>query len=254
MSEKETCMDARRNRNLSQYDRKYVQIRDAYGDSFTGIARYEQEEFLAHEYGGSEDGIFIEDVLLYRSQIASIEETERHGTAELWTRRLVLRRYREEDAEDLYRELGRDPSSAEYSGWNPYATLELARKTVQQFLKSYQDEHFYGWLMEEEEAFLGTIGAYDYRDGKIEVGFTVKKSCRGRGYATEALTAVLRYLTENEGIACVTAWCAAENTGSKSVLEKAGMQLVRTEKGGLAVGDTVYDRLIYEYRAEGSTL
>ena len=59
---------------------------------------------------------------------------------------------------------------------------------------------------------------------------------------------MLEYLTGNEGIPCVTAWCAAENTGSRRVLEKAGMRFVNTEKNGLAVGDRVYDKLIYEYR------
>ncbi len=60
---------------------------------------------------------------------------------------------------------------------------------------------------------------------------------------------VLEYLTENEGIPCVTAWCAAENTASRRVLEKSGMQLVSIEKGGLTVGDKTYDKLNFEYRA-----
>ena len=97
---------------------------------------------------------------------------------------------------------------------------------------------------------MGTIGAYDYRDGRIEAGFSIIRVCWGRGYATEALKAVPQYLTENEGIPCMTAWCAAENAGSRKVLEKAGMRLVRTEKDGLTVGDRTYDRLVYEYRAD----
>ncbi|MBQ6662126.1 MAG: GNAT family N-acetyltransferase, partial [Firmicutes bacterium] len=56
------------------------------------------------------------------------------------------------------------------------------------------------------------------------------------------------YLTENEGISCVTAWCAAENTGSRRVMEKAGMRLARTEKGTLTVGEKTYDKQVYEYR------
>ena len=60
---------------------------------------------------------------------------------------------------------------------------------------------------------------------------------------------MLEYLTENEGIPCVTAWCAAENIGSKRVLEKAGMKPVRTEKDGLAFENRVYDKRIYEYRS-----
>ena len=51
-----------------------------------------------------------------------------------------------------------------------------------------------------------------------------------------------------EGISSVIAWCAAANIESRRVLEKAGMRCINTEKNGLAVGDRVYDKLIYEYR------
>ena len=93
------------------------------------------------------------------------------------------------------------------------------------------------------------IGAYDYEDDRIEVGFSVVPGWQGSGLATEALKKVPNYLTENESIPCVTAWCTAKNAGSKRVLEKAGMKLVGTESGGLTVGDRVYDKLICEYRS-----
>ena len=54
-------------------------------------------------------------------------------------------------------------------------------------------------------------------------------------------------LMMNEGIPCVTAWCASNNTGSRRVLEKSGMQLIRTEKDGLKVGEKTYDKLVFEY-------
>ena len=98
------------------------------------------------------------------------------------------------------------------------------------------------------DVIVGTIGAYDYQADEIEVGFSVAPDWQGRGLATEALKKVLEYLTENEGIPCVKAWCAADNVGSKRVLEKAGMKLAGTEKNGLTVGDKVYDKLIYELR------
>ncbi|MBQ9593868.1 MAG: GNAT family N-acetyltransferase, partial [Lachnospiraceae bacterium] len=79
------------------------------------------------------------------------------------------------------------------------------------------------------------------------VGFSIDRMCWGKGYATEALQRVLAYLTENEGIPRVTAWCAAENIGSRRVLEKSGMHLVNIEKDGLAVGDRTYDKLNFEY-------
>ena len=240
--------------DLSKYEKKHIQLKDIYGNTFTGLASYGNYEFLMHEYGGDEDGIFIEDYLVYNSQIASIEEIEVHGTAELCTERLIMRRYTPEDAEPLYQRLGTDPSMYQYSGWNPYATLEMAQETVQRFIDSYDDEHSYSWVMDDDDILVGTIGAYDYKidpstdHDQIEVGYSVVKNWQGRGYATDALKEVLKYLTENEGISCVTAWCASENTGSRRVLEKSGMQLVRTEQGGIVAGGKTYDKMIYEYK------
>ena len=236
-------------KDLSIYDGKHVRITDKWGESFVGMAEYGNEAFLECEYGGEEDGIFIEDCLIYHSQIVSIKENEVHGTVELWTERMILRRYRPEDADDLYRYLGTDPAMYEYSGWNPYATPEMARETVQGFINRYDDERTYSWVMDIDDVIVGTIGAYDYHDDRIEVGFSVVPGWQGRGLATAALRKVLEYLTENEGIPCVTAWCAAENAGSRKVLEKAGMRLISEDKGGLQVGDRVYDKLVYAYEA-----
>ena len=233
---------------LLKYDGKHVRLTDIYGKTFTGMARYGVYEFLMHEYGGVEDGLFIEDYLIYNSQIAYIEEIEVHGTVELWTEQMTLRRYRPEDAEQLHQRLGTDPTMYKYSGWNPYATLEMAQETVDRFIANYDDEHSYSWVMDSDDVIVGTIGAYDYQDDRIEVGFSIVRSWQGRGLATKALQKVLEYLTENEGIPCVTAWCASENIGSRRVLEKVRMRLVRTEKESLTVGDRVYDKLIYEYR------
>ena len=234
--------------NLSDYDGKYVRVKNIYGDTFSGLAEYGNCDFLECEYGGNEDGIFIENFLIYNSQIKSIEEIEVHGTAEMWTERMILRRYCLKDAEPLFRRLGTDPAMYKYSGWNPYATLKMAQETVREFIAGYDDDHFYSWVMDVDDVLVGTIGAYDYDNDQIEVGFSVVREWQGRGIATAAVKKVLEYLTENEGISCVTAWCAAENTGSRRVLEKAGMQLVRIEKDGLKVEDKVYDKLIYEYR------
>ena len=120
---------------------------------------------------------------------------------------------------------------------------------MNRFIDGYDDDHSYSWVMDSDDVLVGTIGAYDYQDDHIEVGFSIVKGWQGRGLATEALRKVLEYLTENEGIPCVTAWCASENIGSRRVLEKAGMRLVRTDKDGLTVGDRVHDKLTYEYRS-----
>ena len=101
---------------------------------------------------------------------------------------------------------------------------------------------------------IGTIGAYDYDQDKsqIEVGFSIERASWGKGYAAEALQAVLEYLTSQEGIACVTAWCASDNIASKRTLEKAGMRLSIIDVGGLEVDGQRYDKLVYTYSNQES--
>ena len=115
------------------------------------------------------------------------------GTSEIRTDRLLLRRYRTEDANELYEKLGKDPQMYKYSGWNPYADPDVARKTVQMFIDNYAYTSFYGWAIEYDGKLIGNIGAYDYEGDKkqIEVGFSIERGSWGQGFATEALTAVL---------------------------------------------------------------
>lgn len=172
------------------------------------------------------------------------------GTIQLQTPRLVLRRHVPQDAAPLHERFGRDAVMYEYSGWNPYATPEDAARAVAELIASYDDPRSYAWAVEREGRLVGTVGAYDYdpASGSIEVGMSIEQASWGKGFATEALAAVLRYLADEEGIAVVTAWCAADNVGSWRAMEKAGMRRVRTEPAGLTVGDVTFDKLIYEYR------
>lgn len=176
------------------------------------------------------------------------------GTQEIRTRSLLLRRHVTGDAAPLCENFGIDPAMFEYTGWNPYATPQMAEKTVREYIDAYADQRFYGWAIESAGGLMGTNGAYDYDAEKnsVEVGMSIERTSWGKGYATEALSAVLRYLTEEEGIATVTAWSAAGNIGSRRAMEKSGMVEVRTEKNALVVGGSTYDKVWYEFRGTGA--
>ena len=173
------------------------------------------------------------------------------GTITLRTQRLLLRRHVPGDAGLLYRNFGTNAAMYRYSGWNPYASPEQARETVQRFIDSYADPGFYSWAIECEGRMIGTIGAYDPDPEKdqIEVGFSIEQASWGKGYAAEALRSVLEYLTVQEGIARVTAWCASDNIASGRTMEKAGMRLSGIDAGGLEIDGQRYDKLDFVYEA-----
>ncbi len=174
------------------------------------------------------------------------------GTKELRTKRLHLRRHRIGDAALLWKNIGCDREMFQYTGWNPYDSMEQAERTIRSFIGRYGDPHFYSWAAERENELIGVIGAYDYNEEKdsIEVGLSIAKAFWGQGFGSEALKAVLLFLTETEKIRTVTAWCAGENIGSRRVMEKSGMVLTGIEPGALRVGDSRMDRWDFCYNAE----
>ena len=171
------------------------------------------------------------------------------GTNEFTTERLLLRRYNLDDAQILYDKFGCNPQMYEYSGWNPYATKEMSKKTVQRFIDSYNNTDFYGWAIEYKGKLIGTIGAYDYDSEKkqIEMGMSIERASWGNGFATEALEGVLKYLTAQDDIEVITAWCASENFGSIKAMQNAGMKHTSTEEGILEIDGKKYDKLIFKY-------
>lgn len=79
-------------------------------------------------------------------------------------------------------------------------------------------------VVERERALVvGGIGFRGRPDrGESEVGYGIVQSCRGRGYATEALVALCGAAFADRELVAVVATTDPENLGSQRVLEKAG--------------------------------
>lgn len=75
-----------------------------------------------------------------------------------------------------------------------------------------------------EGELVGTVGAF-VLDGQREITYWVDRAWWGRGVATRALTLLLEIVTDRP----VHARVAADNIGSRRVLEKAGFRVIDTE-------------------------
>ena len=59
-------------------------------------------------------------------------------------------------------------------------------------------------------------------DGAVEIGYGISESYEGRGYATEAVSAVTEWAAQQDGITRVEAEAEEDNLSSLRVLEKSG--------------------------------
>lgn len=93
-------------------------------------------------------------------------------------------------------------------------------------------------------------------EGNIEIGYILKKSAWGEGYATEACKRLLKFAFEESPLEEVVATIDAENTASRKVLEKCGMiyqGMVRAYAGNFPGFRITRQRWRHGYTPESET-
>lgn len=77
--------------------------------------------------------------------------------------------------------------------------------------------------IEEKDTDWDLVAGDALPDGEVEVGYILKQSAWGQGYATEACKRMLRFAFEETALAEVVACTDPENTASQNVLRKCGL-------------------------------
>jgi RimJ/RimL family protein N-acetyltransferase len=94
---------------------------------------------------------------------------------------------------------------------------------------------------------VGSIGVFhaDWEVRSAEIGYGVRSSERGKGYATEALTGVAAWLLTDGGIQ--RAWLTAntDNVASVRVAEKAGLHREGTLRRAASEDDGLHDLAVF---------
>lgn len=144
---------------------------------------------------------------------------------ELETSRLKLRAIHSGDLDNLF-EILCDPDVAKFDYFRPVKTKEDALK----FIKRYQDELddqeeiTWGIIHKETNELIGTccLGDFDNGARRTEIGYDIKQKEWGKGYATEAVKAVVAYGFNSMNLNRIEAQITPGNDGSVRVLEKLG--------------------------------
>lgn len=151
----------------------------------------------------------------------------------LETDRLVLRRFTEDDV-DLLVDLDADPEVMRYiNGGMPTSRAEVADEVLPAFLGYYQRYPGYGFWAAIEKATGQFLGWFHFRpkpdgyDDEPELGYRLRRSAWGRGYATEGSRALIDKGFAEFGVQRVFAETMAVNTASRRVMEKAGLRYAR---------------------------
>ena len=172
------------------------------------------------------------------------------GFDELRTPRLRLRRSQPRDAEAIsaYRS---DPEVHAHQGWD-HTDPEHVRREIEEMLRRVPGGSG-GWVQFTVETLaddqlVGDVGLRVAEDepGVVMVGYTMAPAAQGKGYATEAVGALVDYAFDTLGADVVRAYADAGNVASVRVAEKVGLLVV--ERYEEPDGDRVWHGVRMERR------
>ena len=149
----------------------------------------------------------------------------------LQTKRLILRPWCEDDAEDLYK-YASDPEVGPPAGWPPHTSVESSREIIRTVLSALET---YAVCLKEDGKPIGSIGLHRNdlaeRDDEYELGYWIGKPFWGQGLIPEASREMLRHAFEDLGMNRI--WCGHYdgNVKSRRVQEKLGFVYHHTTKG-----------------------
>ncbi|HEV7973902.1 GNAT family N-acetyltransferase [Amycolatopsis sp.] len=152
----------------------------------------------------------------------------------LETERLTLRRFTVDDLDNLVA-LDGDPEVMHFiTGGRTTSREELETDFLPAFLSYYERFDGYGFWAAIEKPTGDFLGWFHFRPppdapaDEPELGYRLRKTAWGKGYATEGSRALIHKGFTEFGVRRVTASTMSVNMASRGVMEKSGLSFVRT--------------------------
>jgi RimJ/RimL family protein N-acetyltransferase len=168
---------------------------------------------------------------------------------EIKTDRLVLRPINTDDADALFAYRS-DSIANQYQGWIPN-TIRDAHDFIRNRISPVFDVtgtwFQFVIIKREQDELIGDIGIHflDTEKKQVEIGFTLDKRHQGKGYASEALKAVIHYLFKKSHKHRITASIDPDNSKSIRLVERLGFRKEAHFKSSVMNHGKWADDLVY---------
>jgi RimJ/RimL family protein N-acetyltransferase len=171
----------------------------------------------------------------------------------LTTERLHIRNLEPGDA-DAFFAYKSMPDATRYQFWRPH-TMDEIRDFIQD-MQSVEPDTAGTWLqlavcLKNTDVMIGDVGLHFLPgEGEAEIGYTISLEHQHKGYATEAVRAVVGYLFHTLGKRRVTASVDPRNTPSAAVLERLGFRMEAHFRKSILMDGEWCDDCVYAILAE----
>ena len=109
-----------------------------------------------------------------------------------------------------------------------YENIGLVKELIEGWISSYCSDEFYRWaiILKENNENIGQIAfcSINLSHHYADIEYCISKCYQGRGYATEALSAIIKFTFEKTGLNRLKAFHRGKNKASAKVLQKSKMK------------------------------
>lgn len=85
---------------------------------------------------------------------------ERQGTKTLESDKLILRKFRIDDAQAMYENWANDSEVTKYLPWSTHETVEISKNVINYWMSQYCMDDFYQWAITIKENGDFPIGSF----------------------------------------------------------------------------------------------
>ncbi len=172
------------------------------------------------------------------------------GTRILETERLILRRFRPEDDQAMYRNWASDPEVTKYLAWPAHKNAGVSRAVIESWVSSYEKDDYYQWAIVPKGSGgepIGSIAAVRISEeiSSVEIGYCIGRAWWHRGIMTEALEAVIGFFFEQVGANRIECRHDPRNPNSGKVMLRCGMKYEGTVRQADRNNQGICDACIY---------
>lgn len=178
-----------------------------------------------------------------------------HPQYPLQTERLLLRPFVDADLDALC-VIDGDPTTARYLYSAPRSRAEvrvsLARRRKMTSIEREGDAIRLAAVLRDDGTLVGDVSLhYRSREHRMaEIGFVLHPEHHGRGYAFEAVSALVGLGFESLGLHRIIGRCDPRNVPSARLMERLGMRLEATFRESEFIKGEWCDELVYAMLAE----
>lgn len=152
----------------------------------------------------------------------------------LETERLILRPWRDEDAEALF-EYAADPMVGPAAGWPAHKNLEESKEIIRSV---FSTDETYAVCLKMDNRAIGCVGLKQGEhtdmtelEDECELGYWLGRPFWGQGIIPEAAQELLRHIFEDMGMNTVWAGYYEGNVKSRRVMDKLGFNYHHRSEG-----------------------